>query len=102
MINDLVLLLLQVARDPSGCRVLEALLQGEAAATAKRQLLSKLSGCYADVALLASGSYLVEKAFAWAVSYFVCYFLVHLLMIYVFVFNCKSEDGGWLNHRQVS
>jgi hypothetical protein len=41
---------------------------GVAGTAAKAALLSKLGGCWGDVALQAAGSFFLEKAYAWAVS----------------------------------
>jgi hypothetical protein len=60
--------LAHVAADPSGSRVVEALLLGPAPAAAKQQLLQRLQGHWAAVAMSAPGSFVVEKAFDWAVS----------------------------------
>jgi hypothetical protein len=49
--------------------LLQAFVEGGVAGTAaKAALLSKLEGCWGDVALQAAGSFFLEKAYAWAVS----------------------------------
>ncbi|KAL4852677.1 hypothetical protein ACK3TF_006244 [Chlorella vulgaris] len=56
-----------VARDPGGCRVLEAYLEGPGAAPKRRSaLLQALAGCYGAVAAGGSGNRFVEKCFALA------------------------------------
>jgi hypothetical protein len=48
---------------------MQAFVEGGVAGTAaKAALLSKLAGCWGDVALQAAGSFFLEKAYAWAVS----------------------------------
>ncbi|KAL4439741.1 hypothetical protein ABPG75_002742 [Micractinium tetrahymenae] len=55
------------AKDPGGCRVLEAYLEGPGAAAKKRRaLLAGLAGAYGEVALGGSGSHFVEKCYALA------------------------------------
>ncbi|PRW20602.1 pumilio-like protein 23 [Chlorella sorokiniana] len=56
-----------VAKDPGGCRVLEAYLEGPGSAAKKRRaLLRGLAGAWGDIALGGSGSHFVEKAYALA------------------------------------
>ncbi|GIL74790.1 hypothetical protein Vretimale_2348 [Volvox reticuliferus] len=56
----------RVGADPSGSRVLEALLEGNAPAKVKGALLSALADHWDAVAATASGSFLVETALRWA------------------------------------
>ncbi|KAL4419124.1 hypothetical protein ABPG77_004516 [Micractinium sp. CCAP 211/92] len=56
-----------VAKDPGGCRVLEAYLEGPGSAAKKRRaLLMGLAGSYGEVAAGGSGSHFVEKCYALA------------------------------------
>ena len=59
----------RVACDASGSRALEAHLLGSASVEHKKQLLSKLAESWDRVALKAPGSFLVEKAYGWGVSF---------------------------------
>ncbi|GLI69480.1 hypothetical protein VaNZ11_014112 [Volvox africanus] len=56
----------RVGADPSGSRVLEALLEGNAPAKVKGTLLAALADHWDAVATTASGSFLVETAYRWA------------------------------------
>ncbi|KAJ9532532.1 hypothetical protein QJQ45_010607 [Haematococcus lacustris] len=58
--------LARVGRDPSGSRVLEALLEGTAPAKVKQKLLGNMSGGFGVMALTGSGSFLVERCYGWA------------------------------------
>ncbi|GFH14386.1 uncharacterized protein HaLaN_10428 [Haematococcus lacustris] len=60
--------LARVGRDPSGSRVLEALLEGTAPAKVKQKLLGNMSGGFGVMALTGSGSFLVERCYGWATS----------------------------------
>ncbi|GFR46342.1 hypothetical protein Agub_g7913 [Astrephomene gubernaculifera] len=53
----------RVGADPSGSRVLEALLEGNAPAKVKSQLLGRLAGHWEAVAGTGAGSFLVEAAY---------------------------------------
>eukprot|EP00887_Chlorella_sp_A99_P004080 scaffold23.g4080.t1 len=57
----------QVARDPGGCRVLEAYLESPGAAPKKRRaLLGALAGAWAAIAMGGSGSHFVERCYGLA------------------------------------
>ena len=57
-----------VALDPSGSRVLEAMLMGTAASQRDKEgLMARLKGGWGAVAMKPAGSFFLEKAFGWTV-----------------------------------
>ncbi|XP_022992154.1 pumilio homolog 23-like [Cucurbita maxima] len=55
--------ILEVAKDSSGARVIEALLNSDASAKLKRRLVMKLRGHFGELAMQSSGSFTVEKCY---------------------------------------
>ncbi|OEL18678.1 Pumilio-like protein 23 [Dichanthelium oligosanthes] len=55
--------ILQISKDSGGSRVLEAFLGSSATAKRKFKVFGKLQGHYGEIAMIPSGSFLVEKCF---------------------------------------